>query len=118
MAYTELSLKTLGALNDGTAEAIINHEIALAIRDVDDRGSEDEKPRKVAIEIAMTPRKDGCVEVEVAALAKLPPRRCAPTVARPSHKEDRTSLWFQEFNAENPDQATFPEMDKSKKSKE
>jgi hypothetical protein len=117
LAFTQLTLASVGDLNDGAAEAIINREIQTAVRDIDDRGH-DGKPRKVVIEITMQQNKgdDGriTVDLDVAAQAKVPPRRTGTTVAKPFEKDGKVALLFQEFNAENPDQGTFPVLDKEK----
>jgi hypothetical protein len=111
MANLPLSLRTIGELAGGAAELIINHAIEQAVADVDDRG-EDGKARKVAIELSLVKRSDGLVEAEVAAQAKLPPRRTASTVSKPVRGQDETKLLFQGFAPDNPDQQTFGVLDR------
>jgi hypothetical protein len=112
MANQTLTLESLGDLNMGTARVIVNEEIKRAVLDTEDRGG-DEKPRKVVIEVIMTRREDGLIETEIAAQAKLPPRRAASTTCKPVHRgKNDVNLVFESWSPENPDQAAFPEMDK------
>lgn len=63
---------TLGALDNGSARAIINRAILEAVTDLDDRAADDDKPRKVVIELTFERRKNSDVEVSVEAIAKVP----------------------------------------------
>lgn len=112
MAVKPLCLDSLGDLADGSARLIIDRAIQEAVSDTDDRAADDGKPRKVTIELTLERRGDGLIEAHVAAQAKLPPRRTASTVGRPIRRDEKTRVFFQEWNAENPDQGTFPVLDK------
>lgn len=106
MAIKPLSLESLGEVGDGGAKLIIDNEIAVAVRDTDDRG-EDGKPRKVVIEVTLEKQDSGLVEVSVFAQAKLPPRRTHATVTRPKNREGKVALMFSQFAQDDPDQRTI-----------
>lgn len=87
----ELSFDSLGDLGDGAAKKIIDVELLKAARDIIDRGDEDEKPRKVVIEVTLEV-KNGMVVASVAAQAKIPPYRTANTQC---HANGPSELVFQ-----------------------
>lgn len=107
MPQLSLTYATLGAINGGAAEAIIDRAIDDALRDAEDRG-QDEKPRKVVIELTLVQQENGLVEASVTAAAKLPPRKTAPTVARLKKHANGAALLFQEHDSADPDQETLP----------
>lgn len=111
MAAKMLCLETLGALNNGAARLIVDAEIAKAITDLEDRGEEDKQPRKVTITLVLG-MKEQMIVGRVSAQAVLPARSTGGTLLNLAHKSGNPVLVFQEHNAERPDQATFPEMDK------
>jgi hypothetical protein len=80
MPLQSLSLKTLGELNNGLAEGIVNSAINRMVEDLDDRGDQDEQPRAVTIEL-IGRVKDGITTVEVRATCKLPKYNAGRTVA-------------------------------------
>lgn len=110
MAQTVLTCEEIGKLHNGVAGEIIDREIALAVADLADRGDEDKTPREVTIKLSMAMH-EGLVVVKVAAKAKLPERVSGATVAQIGHNKGQSLLWFQDGNAERPDQPTFPAMD-------
>ena len=105
-----INLDTLGDLDGGAARAIIDHEIARAVADVDDRG-EDDKARKVAIELTLKRLGNGLIETTVTAQAKLPARQTNATFARPKHSGGGVKLQFQEFDNQSPDQMAFDDKE-------
>ena len=112
MAKMQLVLDNLGDLDGGNVRAMIDREIARAVADLDDRGQEDGKPRKVSIEIQLT-NEGNLITVKVIAQAKLPPLLSGTTAADISliGPKKTPALGFQNMNPERPDQPTFPEMD-------
>lgn len=104
-----LSLETLGELDEGRARAVIDHEIAKAVSDLEDRG-DDGQPRKVSIELVIV-KLEGIAAASVKAQAKLPPLHTGATAAKFRHEKGQPQLQFQTMCAEDPDQATFPELD-------
>jgi hypothetical protein len=111
MAQVKLSLATLGSVDQGSAELIIDRAINEATRDIDDRGA-DGKPRKIMIEVQLQQVPDGRVDITVAAHPKLPPRQTASTVARVrTMPNGGADLLFQEFSPENPDQTSVFDRD-------
>lgn len=117
MPRVNLSLATIGALDDGLAGAIINAEINTAVADLEDRG-QDGKERKVIIELNMIKDEHGKIAVDVKAQAKMPPRRVAPTNALMGQDAQSkvAKLVFQDDNPERADQPTLP-FDREKKGK-
>lgn len=111
MAQLQVNARTIADLTDGQAEAVINSALNKAISDLDDRGDEDGKERVVIIEIRMANVKS-ITTVEVVAQAKLPPFRTHATACKKTHRAGGgVALTFQGFNADNPDQPTFQEME-------
>lgn len=116
MSLTGLSCDTIGDLDGGTARAIIDAEISRAVGDLDDRGGEDGKTRKVKIELSMI-KDRGLIAVSVAAKAELPPYQAGLTQGMVEEKATKRgvqkTMLFQDLNPDNPEQPTFPEMDQS-----
>lgn len=110
MAKTTLCLETIAELDNGTAGPLIDREIARAVADLYDRGEEDQKPRKVVIQLELTV-KSGLVVTDVTAEAKLPPRRARSTAAEVRHRDQQPVLCFQTHNPERHDQPTFEAME-------
>lgn len=112
MPKTVLNLKTLGELDGGAVEAMIDRELQRAVNDLDDRGEEDEKPRKVVIEVELR-HKDKLVTISAKAQAKLPPMQSGNTVAdvRLQSNNKGAALVFQTLNPERPDQSTIYDED-------
>lgn len=107
MPQTQLTVDTLGELDNGIARALIQKEIDRAVADLVDRGEEDGKVRKVTIEVEMGLHQ-GLVVAHVAAQAKIPPRRSRPTVGKLRVEKGRDLLLFQPHDSSNPDQETLP----------
>lgn len=113
---TDLRVDTIGNLDEGRAEAMVNAALRVAAADMEDRGH-DGLPRKVKIEVTM--QKDGAnvVLTTVAVKADLPPYRSDKTACKLGQRQTRqgpvATLLFQEFNSENPDQGTLPAMDEA-----
>lgn len=104
-----LSLDTLGDLDGGAARAIIDAAIAEALRDLDDRG-DDEQARKVEILITVKQMENGLVDTHVEASAKVPRRRTASTIGKIKRDgKQQTRLLFQDLAPDDPDQRTIDE---------
>lgn len=109
---------TLGALDNGSARAIINRAILEAVTDLDDRAADDDKPRKVVIELTFERRKNSDVEVSVEAIAKVPKRRTASTVATLRLADNGSQLQFNDLATDDPSQRTIDERIKDKSRRE
>jgi hypothetical protein len=96
-------------VDGGSAEAIIDAAINEALADLDDRG-DDDKPRRVLIELTLARMKNGLVEASIKAQSKLPPRQTASTIGNLAKRKDRAVLMFQELSPEDPDQPSFGEL--------
>lgn len=94
MPAVPLTLATLGELNNGAAEAIVNAALAAAVRDTDDRGGDD-KPRKVTITVTLTKISESDVAVEVDAKATVPAYRTDRTIGRLGYADKGVSVLFQ-----------------------
>ena len=109
MAIVNLKLETLGKLDEGRAQAIIDAEIKQAVADLDDRGKDGQK-RKVIIELTMVRNKHDRIETVIKAQAKLPPRQVYPTDSKVAHDPTNPKslvLMFNENAPENIDQKTL-----------
>lgn len=111
MAKEILTLDTIGDLDEGRARLAVNRELDRAVADLLDRGTEDGKTRKVVIQLELT-TKEGLIVCQVQAQAKLPPLKSGATAAETGYQKGKEVLAFQELAPHNPDQQTFPEMDK------
>lgn len=110
MGLVSLTAATIPALDGGIAGELIDAALASAVRDLDDRGDDGNK-RKVTIEIEMT-KDRGQVRSEVQVKTSIPPYRSRVTTgAIGVRKAGKAQVLFQEHDPENPDQATFPQMD-------
>ena len=106
-----LSAKTIGDLGGGSAAAVINAALRVAISDLEDRGLEDGKERKVTIEVVMKKIAADTDIVDVTADPTIPKFRCEPTSAVGRIRDGQPYLLFQTDNPERNDQPTFPQMD-------
>lgn len=110
MPQVNLTIDTIGDLDDGMARAVINECLRKAREDADDRG-DDEKVRKVIIQVTMEKLKDKptCV-IGYQAKAVIPDYVGGNTIGRlaVNVKGKAHELVFQSENAENPDQSTLP----------
>jgi len=118
MAQTELHADSIGDLDEGRARGIINAAIRSAASDLEDRG-QDGEARKVLIEVSMKKDGENVVLISLGYQAKLPPYRTDKTAAKQMQRQTKSGpmpmLAFQEHDAENPDQGTFPTMDAREK---
>ncbi len=107
-----LTYGTLGDLDGGRAEAIIDAAIKTAVADIDDRG-EDGKPRTVNIVVSLVrlPNSEGKIAAHVEAEAKLPRRRTASTIGLVQQKHGKANLVFQTEAPEDPHQTTIDSLE-------
>jgi hypothetical protein len=104
-----LTMDTLGDLDSGIFRLLVDKEIDVLCKDVDDRAEEDGKVRTLAIEVDVV-KVNGMVIITPRVKVKLPPRVAKSTSAKERMKsKGQTELLFQPANAENPDQGTFAE---------
>lgn len=102
-----LCLDNLGDLDNGTARLAIDHTIAKAIADIDDRG-DDGKPRRVTIVLSLQKMDNGLIASHVETSLKTPSLKTAGTVAKLQRRGDKeTRLVFQQFAPESPEQTTI-----------
>lgn len=102
-----LSMDTIGDLDGGVFRLLVDKAIDMLAKDVDDRAEQDEKPRRLVIDIEVIKIK-GMVVVTPRVDVKLPPMVSGSTYAKERMKgKGQTELLFQPANAENPDQGTF-----------
>lgn len=101
-----LSCDTLGNLHHGFARGVIDAALLTAIRDLEDRGEEDEKPRKVIITVVLEKIGDG-VAASVEAVAKMPSYKIPTTVANLQIGPHGPSVEFRSDSPGNPNQTTF-----------
>lgn len=107
----ELSAETIHLLNNGIVGAMIDQQLRVAIRDLDDRGEEDGKPRTVTIKLHVYKSKRMGVQVEAEAHVVVPAYRSAMTSSDIRIKQTSDGpakiVCFRDDNAENVDQPTF-----------
>jgi hypothetical protein len=110
MSAVQLALINLGELANGAAGAVIDAALQAAIRDTEDRGLEDGKPRKVTITISLTKIDDETVTAEVEAKTSVPAYKPKKTVLNISYAGAGKvpALLFQPASADRADQETFP----------
>lgn len=115
MAQVNLTCRTIGDLKGGAAERVIDETITQVVADLEDRGWEDKKPRKVVITIDMLKHTEEMTLIDVIVKADMPPRKVPTTTATSKRRlvggMPVDDLQFQSANPENPRQGTFPEMD-------
>lgn len=102
-----LTIDKLGDLDEGLAGAAVNRDIASAIRDAEDRGLEDGKPRKVIVELSFEKVSKDQMTVTLESSWKGPKLRTNPTSCRVQLTTKGPSLVFRPDNREHPDQMTF-----------
>lgn len=105
MPLQTLSCDTLGDLHNGFARAIIDAALASAVRDVKDRGAQDEKKRKVVITVLIESIGGDGYAASVEATAKLPSYKIPPTVALEGQTGD--TIQFRADSPANPYQQTI-----------
>ena len=109
MPQVTLSLSTLGLLNNGSAEAVVNAALSAAVLDTEDRGAGprgDRKERQVNITVTFIGRADGNVEIGLQAGVKMPKYRVADTVADVRMRDGKPFLLFRDDAAHDPRQGT------------
>lgn len=103
MSIKQLNCNNLGDLDDGRARLIIDKMFDEAIKDLEDRGT-DEKPRTITIKIELTQTREDRFAAHVEAGLKRPGFRTADHAAvlrkKPGGSRE-PSLFFQEFSSED-----------------
>jgi hypothetical protein len=110
-----ISCDNLGKIDCGAARLIIDKAIGEALADLEDRGTQDRKPRHVDIRLELGLMENGLVVAHVEAAPRVPRRRTAPTVGMLKHKDGGTSCLFQEYAPEGPAQRTIDEIENQPK---
>jgi len=106
-----LTLATLGDLADGAARIIIDAAIRDAIADLEDRGQEDEKPRKAVITLTFSMLDNGMVDTKVEAVTKAPARRTPATIGNIRVEGGKAKMIFSQYAPEDPHQRTIDEYE-------
>lgn len=106
----DLTFETLGLLDDGAAGVIANAELRIALNDLEERGHEDGKVRKVVFELEMQKIANNKVAARLSAQAKIPARRTNDTSAGFREKAGELTLQFRDNNPENEEQPTFDDV--------
>lgn len=108
-----LNLKSLGQLDSGHAEAVINDALRKIIEDADDRG-DDGKARKAVITVSVEKADSGYLVFRVEATTVMPKQSTGGTMAKVIRNGTKVSAEFEELAPDNPDQGTidYPEMRK------
>jgi hypothetical protein len=105
-----ITCDTLGDLDRGAARLIIDAAIREALSDLEDRGADDGKPRKVTVDVTFKLLDNGEVAATVEAHARAPKRRTASTIA--AFKGGLTGevrLMFRQGAPNDPTQRTIDE---------
>lgn len=102
-----LCCDNLGELNYGMARGVIDHCIAAALADLDDRAERDGKPRKVTIELTLERMDNGQVASDVKARFTAPPYGTNKTVHDVRKVEGGQKLMFSVHSPERPEQLTI-----------
>lgn len=104
----ELSLETLGGLDEGYSTKMINTALQAMMQDVEDRG-DDGKVRKtiITIEAKKLHKERDAVVVTANAKNVLPSYQIAGTVCNLMFEGGKVVAVFNENNPENPDQKTI-----------
>jgi hypothetical protein len=109
-----LTIDSLGDLDNGRARGVVNDALEMIVDDMDMRGVEDGKPRKVTIEVTMTSDR-GKISIDVQAKPTMPPYRTGDTHAkvrlRTVANKQVKELMFEDIAVDDPDQQTFRAMD-------
>lgn len=105
MAIVQVSAETIGSLSGGVAAELINRAIAMAVDDLLDRGTEDGKPRKVAIVLSFEMDEAEAVDVRCSVATKVPPHVTGRCLAGQRTRQGQLSLVF---DADPPRQGTLP----------
>ena len=105
-----LQLNTLADLADGAAGVAIDAAIAAAVRDCEDRGGEDKKPRKVTVELEFKKVGEDYVSATVRAKTSIPPYLTKPTIGKLKVDGRTVHMVFNPNAANNPDQRTLDDI--------
>ncbi len=108
MAAADLSLETLGELDEGRARAIIDEAIRHVVADTFDRG-DDGKARQVVITLSLEKMDGGQIVASVTAQTKSPAKRTHNTVGMIGHRAGEPIVQFQLFDRNEPRQRTIDE---------
>lgn len=111
MARLPISCDTIGMLDGGAARAIIDAAIRDAVADLEDRGHEDERPRKVEILLTLELLDNGQVGARVEAAAKVPRRRIASTIGEIRRDGQNMRVMFSQYAPDDPTQTTIDEVE-------
>lgn len=98
---TTLSLETIGQIDDGAAETLIEQELQRVVADADANGL-DCKKRKVVIQVTLqVDKKSGVMKTSLQCQAKLPARETREVGS--STRKDRgiAKLLFEEFGEDD-----------------
>jgi len=114
---TALTCDSLGELNHGLARGVIDAALRMAVADLNERGSEDDKVRKVIITVEMERMTDDDIAVRVDVGTKLPAYRTDATICRLNYDDGELGAKFEPESPKNPDQKTIP-FDEPKKKAE
>ena len=109
MALVNLTLDTLGDLANGETALLIDKALAVAFRDIEDRG-QDKEHRKVVITVDLAQKENGEIDAFVQVKTEVPKYRTHATTCLLKHQGDDVRIAFQSHNAENPSQGTLDEM--------
>lgn len=102
-----LSCDTIGDLDNGVFRLLVDKQIQALAADVDDRGEEDGKARRLVIDVEVIKVK-GIVIITPRVDVKLPPRVSNSTAAKERMAgKGITELLFQPTNRDNAEQGTF-----------
>ena len=97
MSATTLSLETIGQIDDGAAETLIEQELQRAIADTDAFGA-DFKKRKVVIQVTFqVDKKSGMLKTSLQCQAKLPARETREVGSETKKERGVPKLLFEEF---------------------
>lgn len=106
----DLNADNIGDLDEGRARALVNHALATLMKDLDDRGEEDGKPRSLKITLTFVKDRGNAV-ADVQVSTTMPAYRSNNTVGKMMQKKHPLGpiniFAFQEHDAENPDQNTL-----------
>lgn len=104
-----LSMDTIGDLDSGVFRLLVDKQIQALATDLDDRGEEDGKARRLVIDVEIIKVK-GIVIITPRVDVKLPPRVSNSTAAKERMAgKGITELLFQPTNRDDADQGTFAE---------
>lgn len=109
-----LDCDSIGSLDSGMARLVINSAIREAIQDLEDRGAQDGKPRKVNISITFDLLDNGQVAASVEAFAKAPARKTATTFGSLRTDGKEFKLIYSENSPQDPTQLTINDLHEGK----